>query len=181
MISIIVEKIVTDRRQHEASDDFSSTFGIAVGTVVQSLSDLDRLKSVDRQLSTIKEQYEKTVNEKNELQNEVQKLRILPSQLEHETLIQRNTQLKKENDSLRDVLKTSKETIAMLSNRIQLNSVEGKRGSIKRKSMDVRMLPSRKQWVEDTYGHFSFGSLFRPFFGKRKRPVSASPMIPSKF
>lgn len=147
MISIIVEKIVTDRRPHDASDDFSSTFGVAVGTIIQSFSDLSRLKSVDRELSTLKDQFEKISNEKDELQNEVQKLRILPSQIEHEALVQRNTQLKDENDSLRDVLKTSKETIAMLQSRLQSQSSNSialadnlylnSKGTIRRRSFDV--------------------------------------------
>lgn len=118
MINIIIQKIVTDRRQHDATDDFSSTFGMAVGTVVQNFNDLNRLKGIEREFKTLKEQYDQLSNEKDQLHNEVQKLRILPSQMEYEAQIQRNTHLKKENDSLRDVLKTSKETIAMLQNRL---------------------------------------------------------------
>lgn len=118
MINIIIQKIVTDRRPHDNADDFSSTFGMAVGTVFQNFNDLSRLKNIERETKDLKEQYEKLLAEKNALENEVQKLRIVPSQLELEAQSQQNNQFKKENDSLRDVLKTSKETIAMLQDRL---------------------------------------------------------------
>lgn len=118
MINIIIEKIVTDRRQRDATDDFSSTFGIAVGTIVQNFHDLNRLKGIEKTFNNLSMQYDQLSNEKDELQNEVQKLRILPSQMEYEAQVQRNANLKKENDSLREVLKTSKETIAMLQGRL---------------------------------------------------------------
>lgn len=122
MINIIIQKIVMDKRPHDNSDDFASTFGMAVGTVFQNFNEMERLKMVEKEAEDMRDQYEQILAERDELQHEVQKLRILPSRLEAETQNQRNIHLKEENDSLRELLKTSKETIAMLQN-------EGKRGS----------------------------------------------------
>jgi predicted RNase H-like nuclease (RuvC/YqgF family) len=118
MISIIIQQIVMDRRAHENSDDFASTFGMAVGNVIQNFNDLERLKEVEKEANELREQYEELILEKDQLQNEVEKLRILPNQMENEAQKQRNIHLKQENDSIRDVLKTSKETIAMLQERL---------------------------------------------------------------
>lgn len=124
MINIIIQQIVMDKRPHENSDDFASTFGMSVGNVIQNFNDLERLKEVEKEANELKEQYEQLMIEKDQLQNEVEKLRILPNQLENEAQKQRNINLKQENDSIRDVLKTSKETIAMLQER--LASVESR-------------------------------------------------------
>lgn len=118
MINIIVQQIVMDRRPHANSDDFCSTFGMAVATVFQNFHDIDRLRGIEREANELRDQHEKILAEKDNLQTEVQKLRILPNQMEIESQNQRNIHLKKENDSLRDVLKTSKETIAMLQERL---------------------------------------------------------------
>jgi predicted nuclease with TOPRIM domain len=148
VINIIIQKIVTDRRPHDNTDDFSSTFGMAVGTVFQHFNDLDRLKGVEKEANDLKEQYIKLSTEKDALENEVQKLRILPSQLELEAQLQRNNQLEKENESIRDVLKTSKETIAMLQDRLaeagkSKNNVnvfeEAQVKKLERKSLDEKV------------------------------------------
>lgn len=114
MINIIIEKIVTDRTQHDTSDDFSATYGMAVGTVLQNFHDLSRLKGIEVEANDLKEQYDKLAAEKDALQSEVQKLRILPSQMDHQAVLNRNEQLIEENNSLRDLLKKSTETIALL-------------------------------------------------------------------
>lgn len=118
MISIIIEKIVTDQRQHDTFDDFSSTFGMAVGTVIQNFKDLNRLKGIEIEANDLKDQYEKLAAERDALQSEVQKLRILPSQMEHQDILNRNEKIIEENNSLRDLLKKSKETIALLQQHI---------------------------------------------------------------
>lgn len=118
MIQIIIQQIVMDRRDHENTDSFSSTFGLAVGTVIQSFSELERLKDVESQFEYFKRQYEQISAEKESLLSEVAKLRILPSQLEFDSMSRRMDELKEENDSLRDLLRTSKETIAMLQSRL---------------------------------------------------------------
>jgi predicted RNase H-like nuclease (RuvC/YqgF family) len=146
MINIIIQKIVTDRRPHDNTDDFSSTFGMAVGTVFQNFTDLNRLKGIEREANDLKEQYERLSSEKDALENEVQKLRIVPSQLDFEALLQQNNHLQKENDSIRDVLKTSKETIAMLQDRLaeaekSANNVivHEEVKNLERKSLDERV------------------------------------------
>lgn len=131
MISIIVQQIVMDRRPHCNTDDFSSTFGVAVTTVFKNFYDVDRLRDIERESNDLKEMYEQVLQEKNELQTEVQQLRILPNQIERESQKQRIVHLKQENDSLRDVLKTSKETIAMLQDRLAVaENTEKRRSSL---------------------------------------------------
>jgi DNA repair ATPase RecN len=122
MINIIIEKIVTDQRQHDTSDDFSSTFGMAVGTVLQNFNDLSRLKGIEIEADDLKNQYKNLATERDALQSEVQKLRILPSQMEHQGILNRNEKLIEENNSLRDLLKKSKETIALLQQHISDDS-----------------------------------------------------------
>jgi predicted RNase H-like nuclease (RuvC/YqgF family) len=129
MINIIVQQIVMDRRPHDNSEDFASTYGMAVGTVFQNFRDIERLRVVEKEAEELKEQYELVISEKDQLQNEIQKLRIVPSQLEIETQKQRNIHLKQENDSLRDVLKTSKENIAMLQEKLALAENDEKKSS----------------------------------------------------
>ena len=122
MISIIVQQIVMDRRTHDNSDDFASTFGMAVGTVFQNFNDLERLRIIEKQAKELKDQYEQILKEKDQLENEVLKLRILPNQLEMETQNKRNAHLKQENDSLRNVLKLSKESISVLQQKLEAAS-----------------------------------------------------------
>lgn len=193
MINIIVQQIVMDRRPHVNLDDFASTFGMAVSTVFQNFHDVDRLRSIEREFNELRDRYDSVLAEKNCLQNEVQKLRILPSQMEIESQKQRNIHLKNENDSLRDVLKTSKETIAMLQDRLAAaeNKVQERRRSeilvlkddwkVSQSragtSMDELRLPSKTTplWatpdIDKTRcsNSFGFGSFHIPFFGRKSR------------
>ena len=124
MIQIIVQQIVMDQRPHENTESFSSTFGIAVGAVIQSYCELERLKGIEPELENLKVQYESVAAEKEQLQAEIAKLRIQPAQLEFENKNQRINQLREENDSLRGLLRTSKETIAMLQGRLPEESLQ---------------------------------------------------------
>lgn len=129
MINIIVQQIVMDRRSHDNSEDFASTYGMAVGAVFQNFNEMERLKIIEKEAEELKDQYDLVLSEKDQLQNEIQKLRILPSQLEIETQTQRNIHLRQENDSLRDVLKTSKENIAMLQEKLAFAEGGERKGS----------------------------------------------------
>lgn len=192
MINIIVQQIVMDRRPHAKSEDFSSTFGMAVSAVFQNFHDLDRLRSIDRDFKDLRDRYDTLSTEKNCLEAEVQKLRILPTQLEIESQNQRNLYLKKENDSLRDVLKTSKDTIAMLQERLaaaESQLKERRKSEIlvlnddwrvaQRRtglSMDELRLPSKAQpWTSSDIekanctNSLGFGGFHFPFFGKKSR------------
>ncbi|CEG81054.1 hypothetical protein RMATCC62417_15298 [Rhizopus microsporus] len=164
MIQIIIQQIVMDRRDHENTDSFSSTFGLAVGTVIQSFSELERLKDVESQFEYFKRQYEQISAEKESLLSEVAKLRILPSQLEFDSMSRRMNELKEENDSLRDLLRTSKETIAMLQSR--LVQEEGLRKDQASETTSISKSPRLGKGII-TSGSFMFGNIFLPLFSKR--------------
>jgi hypothetical protein len=71
-----------DRRSHGEMDDFTSNFGISVANLIQSFRDLDKLKQHESESQISREKFENLRKERDELQTEVEQLRILPSQLE---------------------------------------------------------------------------------------------------
>ncbi|KAG1160361.1 hypothetical protein G6F37_004064 [Rhizopus arrhizus] len=165
MIQIIIQQIVMDRRPHENTESFSSTFGVAVGAVIQSYRELERLKKIEPKLEKLKAQFQSVTAEKEELQAEIGKLRILPTQLEFEDINRRISELKDENDSLRDLLRTSKDTIAMLQNRLaEEESSEKDRDS---DTDSPSRVPGRFGKGMKNSGSFMFGNLLMPLFNKK--------------
>lgn len=157
MISIIVQQIVMDRRPHSNTDDFSSTFGMSVATVFKNFHDVDRLRDIEKEANDLKEQYESVLQEKNELQTEVQQLRIMPNQMERESQKKRIVHLKEENNSLRDVLKTSKETIAMLQERLAAaESKEKRRSSLLVLTDDWKVAHRPKMSLDETVSFYIY-------------------------
>ncbi|KAI8877777.1 actin-binding FH2 [Backusella circina FSU 941] len=171
IISIIIQQIVKDRRSHKQTDDFTSNFGISVANLIQNFRDLDRLKQLESESQISKEKFETLRKERDELQIEVEQLRILPSQFEFYQQKKRNRFLRRENDSLRDVLRTSKETISMLQKKISGHeSVSDKKNqlpaiysipilNISPNSRELRRAPQKKlktfQWQKLEYQKIS--------------------------
>ncbi|KAI8989404.1 hypothetical protein BDB01DRAFT_848579 [Pilobolus umbonatus] len=177
MIDIIVEQIVMDRRPHDNTDEFASTFGMAVGTVIQNFHDLARLKRMESQMEATDAKIKKALEEKDELLKEIEELRILPSRVEYEEQRQRAVHYKEENDSLRNVLKTSKETIAMLQERLserRYGQFIDECDTSERNSVDEQAKKKRENWLsaaelmsDSNVGrsyNFAFGGFFLPLF-----------------
>lgn len=73
MISTLVNQIVMDRRG--VGSDFSSTYGVSVGNLIQKFSDMDRLQTEAEQLAGAKDTIEELRKEKQELEQEVARLK----------------------------------------------------------------------------------------------------------
>ncbi|KAG1277955.1 hypothetical protein G6F65_008197 [Rhizopus arrhizus] len=164
MIQIIVQQIVMDQRPHENTESFSSTFGIAVGAVIQSYCELERLKGIEPELENLKVQYESVAAEKEQLQAEIAKLRIQPAQLEFENKNQRINQLREENDSLRGLLRTSKETIAMLQGRLPEENLQ--KEQVSEVTPPVKSPGKLGKGLMNS-GSSMLGNLFSPLFNKK--------------
>ncbi|OBZ88766.1 Cytokinesis protein sepA, partial [Choanephora cucurbitarum] len=199
IIEIMLYHIVTDGAQHNSKADLQEIFSTPIGAVMQNFLDLDRLKDKEKEADEIKEQYEKIILEKEQLEREVQELRIVPSLMENQAQKHRIEQLKEENNALRQVLQTSKDTITSLQARLTTFENQEKRRSSSdsgkamfesmrqtrkrgRLSLDEKRLPMISLEKRSTNGYnsahhgFSFGEFLLPFFNKnrfkKKRPVS---------
>ncbi|KAG1446827.1 hypothetical protein G6F56_009453 [Rhizopus delemar] len=162
MIQIITRQIVMDQRPHDNNtESFSSTFGIAVGTVIQSYCELERLKDIESQVKNLEAQFELVSTQKENLEAEIAKLRIIPTQLELQDKDKRIHQLKEENNSLRELLRTSKETIAMLQFRLE----EEKDPTPE--TISSSRSPGRLGKNIVNASSIAFGSLFSPLFNRK--------------
>lgn len=75
MISELVGQIVVDRRGGVSGKDFSSLYGISVGTLIQKFSNQDRLHKLEEESAYHREQFLKVTSEKNELEYQLQQVR----------------------------------------------------------------------------------------------------------
>lgn len=72
MISELVNQIVMDRRTSVASADFSSTYGVSVGNLIQKFSDLDRLQQLEEEVTENRERLLRLSAENKEMQLELE-------------------------------------------------------------------------------------------------------------
>jgi hypothetical protein len=105
MITTLVNQLVMDRRG--LGDDFSSMYGVSVGNLIQKFSDMDRLQSEAEQLAGTREQME-------ELEQEVLRLKAANAAIPHNVDQSAALRYATENASLRALLRTSRNTIALL-------------------------------------------------------------------
>jgi hypothetical protein len=112
MITTLVNQLVMDRRG--LGDDFSSMYGVSVGNLIQKFSDMDRLQSEAEQLAGTREQMEELQREKYELEQEVLRLKAANAAIPHNVDQSAALRYATENASLRALLRTSRNTIALL-------------------------------------------------------------------
>lgn len=80
MISELVSQIVMDRRGSVSAGDFSSTYGVSVGNLIQQFSDLDELNQLKEEAAENREKLIRLSAENKELQLENEHLRSLQGQ-----------------------------------------------------------------------------------------------------
>lgn len=143
MISELVGQIAVDRRGGVSGKDFSSLYGISVNTLIQKFSNQDRLHKLEEESAYHREQFFKVTSEKNELEYQLQQVRrngtitrTIPGNeddsrgknspvahlvlwITHVYVLVALMTIKNENASLRELLKTSRSTIAMLQERLR--------------------------------------------------------------
>lgn len=72
MISELVHQVVMDRRGSVSVADFSSTFGVSVGNLIEKFSELDRLHEMEAEASQIQERAIRLAAENKELKLELE-------------------------------------------------------------------------------------------------------------
>jgi hypothetical protein len=82
-----------DQRTHKGIDDFSSTYDMSIGNIVQCFKELERLRKMETENKLKQEEYEQVVKKRDELQLEIEQLRILPTHLQNEEQKQRNKKI----------------------------------------------------------------------------------------
>ncbi|CAO3592005.1 unnamed protein product [Absidia cylindrospora] len=118
IIHVLVGQIVMNRRITSDDQDFTATFGVSVGNLIQRFSDLDRLRQLEEEALHNEAKESRLTNENLELKMELQRLsRHSQSEVENQPR-RRSLDLKKENESLRALLRTSKNTMFMLEKRV---------------------------------------------------------------
>ena len=71
MISELVSQVVMDRRGSVSASDFTSTYGVSVGNLVQKFSELDRYHELEAESSDNREQLIHLAAENKELKLEL--------------------------------------------------------------------------------------------------------------
>ncbi|ORZ06045.1 hypothetical protein BCR42DRAFT_427576 [Absidia repens] len=118
IIHVLVGQIVMNRRITSDDQDFTATFGVSVGNLIQRFSDLDRLRQLEEEALHNEANESRLTNENLELKMELQRLsRHSQGEVENQPR-RRSLDLKKENESLRALLRTSKNTMFMLEKRV---------------------------------------------------------------
>ncbi|KAI8143924.1 hypothetical protein BJV82DRAFT_609883 [Fennellomyces sp. T-0311] len=122
MVSAFVGQLVLNLRTN-SMEDTSTIFGGSVNTLIQKFTSQDRLQQLEDESAYNREQCMKLTNEKKELELELQDLRAakryrraMPG---NEDDSSKNQAVMVENASLRELLKTSRSTIAMLQERLR--------------------------------------------------------------
>ncbi|KAI9317621.1 hypothetical protein BX666DRAFT_1857292, partial [Dichotomocladium elegans] len=126
MICELVGQVALDQRGGMSSKDFSSVFGVSVDTLIQKFSNQDKIHQLEEESAYHREQYMKIVNEKKELELMLQDMRgngrrssgsrVIPGNEDDSRAV---NVIKAENASLRELLRTSRSTIAMLQERLR--------------------------------------------------------------
>ncbi|ORX46807.1 actin-binding FH2 [Hesseltinella vesiculosa] len=120
MTNMLVGQVVMNRRLTSDREDLTAVYGVSVGNLIQQFSDLDRLKELEECTAQSQSTIIGLQNDNQELYAQIQQLK---HQQPSDTHLNRRRKLcsldlKKENESLRSLLKTSKNTMFMLERRV---------------------------------------------------------------
>ncbi|KAI8067755.1 hypothetical protein BC940DRAFT_300394 [Gongronella butleri] len=118
MTDKLVGQVVMNRRLTSGDDDdLADVYGVSVGNLIQQFSELERLKELEDEAAVSQSTIARQQNEIDDLLTQVQ---VLKTQQHGQNQLprRRSLDLKKENDSLRSLLKTSKNTMFMLEKRV---------------------------------------------------------------
>ncbi|KAI7869247.1 hypothetical protein BDF14DRAFT_1951245 [Spinellus fusiger] len=128
LISEIVHQLVIDKRSSMNSENLGGSYSASVNSLIQKFSELDRLRQLEEEASENRELILRLTSENKELRMEMEYMKsnqqdtTTTSQaapVKEETSFRRSLNAKMENASLRALLRTSRNTIAMLQEQLK--------------------------------------------------------------
>ncbi|CAO3642143.1 unnamed protein product [Cunninghamella blakesleeana] len=121
MMDILISQVVMNKSFTADDKDFTATYGISVGNLIQQFSDLDKLHQFESEAIRSREIISQLTYTIQKLETDVSKLKANSINNNNQTENhpkRRSLDLKKENESLRFLLQTSKKTMFMLEKRV---------------------------------------------------------------